>query len=237
MSPPACSVSIIIPTLNEAATIVDTLLPLQPLRRAGSHEIIVADGGSTDATPDLTRPYADKVIMAPRGRAKQMNAGAKQAEGEILLFLHADTQLPLASPVDLELQLQKHNKVWGHFQAHLSGSSPWLRIIGIMMNYRSRCTAIATGDQAIFVRKDCFDAAGGYPDIPLMEDIALSKRLKQISRPLALPDHVITSSRRWEQQGIAKTVLLMWRLRLAYFFGADPTVLARIYYPSRRDSN
>jgi rSAM/selenodomain-associated transferase 2 len=219
--------SIIIPALNEAAGIEATLRPLQPLREQG-HEIIVANGGSEDATVALATPLCDRLVHAPRGRARQMNEGARYACGNYLLFLHADSVLPDYAPSLISTALQSHT--WGRFDVRLSGRHWLLRIIEFMMNLRSRLTGIATGDQAIFVMRGLFEELGGYPDLALMEDIELSKQLKRHGPPACLKQKVLTSSRRWEARGILKTVLLMWRLRLAYFFGIHPEQLHRHYY-------
>ncbi len=219
-------VSIIIPTFNEADNIVATLRPLQSLRQQG-HEIIVADGGSSDETIKLARPLAEHVIDSPKGRAQQMNSGAQQASGVMLLFLHADTLLP-NNAVEL-IQENLKTKSWGRFDVRLSGRQPFLRVVELMMNWRSRLSGIASGDQAIFVRRELFTQLGGYADIPLMEDIDISKRLKRYSRPACIKTKLTTSSRRWEEYGIIKTIILMWRLRLAYFFGTKPEQLARLY--------
>lgn len=220
--------SIIIPALDEANGIAETLQHLQVLRRRG-HEIILVDGGSRDATATLARPWVDQVIHSARGRAVQMNTGARVTRGNVLLFLHADTQLP--PDADRLILSALGKRQWGRFDVRLSGTRPLLRIIEGMMNGRSRLTGIATGDQAIFVRRDSFQAVGGFPAIPLMEDIALSHALKKLGRPQCLRARVITSSRRWEQRGLVRTILLMWRLRLAYWLGADPARLAKRYYP------
>ncbi len=221
--------SIVIPALNEAQTIRQTLLPLQPLRRNG-HEVILCDGGSDDATTTLATALTDQVINSPRGRARQMNAGALQASGELLLFLHADTQLPAGAADQIARVIQKGPNRWGRFDVRLSGRAPLLRVVERMMNWRSRLSGIATGDQGIFVTKELFQQVGGFPEIELMEDIALSRLLKRHSPPACLKECVTTSSRRWEQQGIIRTILLMWRLRLAYFCGAAPQRLARLYH-------
>ena len=222
------SLSIIIPALNEAAHITATLENLQPLRRRGA-EVIVADGGSTDATVSLAQNTADRVIAAERGRARQMNAGAAVAQGEILCFLHADTRLPENADGLMIGGLSRSRRSWGRFDVNIAGRHPMLKVIATMMNWRSRLTGIATGDQALFITRSLFEAAGHFPDIPLMEDIALSRQLKVYSRPLCIAHRLTTSGRRWEQQGLWRTVLLMWRLRLAYWLGADPRELAARY--------
>jgi len=221
--------SIIVPTLDEAPGIATTLAALRPLRDAG-HEVIVVDGGSRDASEAIARPLADCVIASPPGRARQMNAGACTAHGELLLFLHADTRLPAGAERMILEGLHASGKGWGRFDVRLSGGHPLLRVVESMMNWRSRLTGIATGDQAIFIRRDWFKAAKGFPDIPLMEDIALSCTLKRRGPPLCLGAPVVTSSRRWEEQGIISTILLMWYLRLLFFLGVDPARLVTRYY-------
>ncbi len=221
---PAVNFSIIIPTLNEEKTIEPYLLALQPLR--GNCEIIIADADSA-STHYPHAHLADKIITSAQGRARQMNAGASRANGDILIFLHADTYLP-----EHALQLiEQHigNKQWGRFDIQLSGTHAMLAVIAWMMNLRSRLTGIATGDQAIFATRAAFAAAGPYPDIALMEDIALSAALKKIGPPLCLNAKVLSSGRRWERYGLYRTILLMWSLRLRYFFGADPQLLAALY--------
>ena len=220
--------SIIMPVLNEGEGIAAALDALAVLRSLGT-EVMVVDGGSRDATIQRARLRADRVIAAPRGRALQMNAGAENASGDVLLFLHADTRLPADADHVVLNGLERSRRVWGRFDVEIEGWSPLLRIIAGVMNLRSRLTGVATGDQAIFARRDAFQAAGGFPAIPLMEDIELCKRLKRLSRPLCLRERVITSGRRWEKHGVLNTIVLMWRLRLAYFCGADPKELARLY--------
>lgn len=222
------SLSIIIPVLNEAGIIVSALSRLQSLRAAG-HEIIVVDGGSNDGTPVLSEPFANRVISSPRGRACQMNAGAKIATGGILLFLHADTILPKNADQLILQGMTQTGKGWGHFDVSLSGRHLLFRIIEWLMNLRSRITSIATADQAIFVERGLFGAVQGFPEIELMEDIALCKILKRTGKPLCLWHRVLTSSRRWEKNGILRTVLQMWLQRLAYFLGVNPRHLARCY--------
>jgi rSAM/selenodomain-associated transferase 2 len=223
------SLSIIVPALNEAADIVSFLQSLQPLRREGV-EVILADGGSRDDTVALAAPLVDGSLTAPRGRAFQMNAGASTAKGEVLLFLHADCRLPGGANRLILEGLRETGRSWGRFDVRLSGAQPLLRAIEFFMNLRSRFTGIATGDQALFMTRRAYRAAGGFPAIALMEDVAMSARLKRTGKPLCLSARVTSSSRRWERGGIARTVVLMWRLRLAYFLGADPERLARIYY-------
>lgn len=223
--------SIIVPTLNEAYGVLDTLRPLQPLRRRGV-EVVVADGGSVDATVERARPLADRVVVVRRGRAAQMNAGASVSSGDILWFLHADTLVNPDSADRIEQALTAGG-IWGRFDVRLSGH-PWtLRIVEWAMNLRSRLTGIATGDQGIFVRRSVFRQVGGFPNIPLMEDIALSRSLRRVARPVCIREAIATSSRRWEENGIWRTVWLMWRLRLAFWLGADPAALHRRYYGDR----
>ena len=218
--------SIIVPALDEAAQIAATLEALAPLRAAG-HEVIVVDGGSADATAAIAAPLADRVIQAPRGRARQMNAGAAIAAGDALLFLHADTRLPAHAAELVRDALARRG--WGRFDVRIEGRSRWLAVVAFCMNWRSRLTGIATGDQAMFMHRAVFARAGGFADIALMEDVALSARLKTISAPACIAARAVTSGRRWERRGVLRTVLLMWRLRLAYFFGARPEDLARRY--------
>jgi rSAM/selenodomain-associated transferase 2 len=222
--------SIIIPTLNEAQAIVNCLTALQPLRNFC--EIIVVDGGSMDNTKRLAQPFADKVMSSAKGRAIQMNTGAESAEGDVLIFLHADTFLP-NDALDNITQACNNNARWGRFDVQLSGKHPMLNVVALLMNWRSRITGIATGDQAIFVNKQLFESVGRFPVIPLMEDIALSKKLKKITPPSCLKTKVMSSGRRWEQFGMARTILLMWSLRLRYALGADPQTLAILYSKGR----
>ena len=219
--------SIIIPTLNEAKCIGQTLGALQPYR-SENVEIIVVDGGSRDDTMALTNSLADLNLKSWRGRANQMNFGASKAGGQYLIFLHADTLIPENAFESLQNTLLQ-GAIWGRFDVTLSGKQRTLRMVESLMNWRSRWSGIATGDQAIFVKSDIFETIGGFPEIPIMEDIAFSKKLKAITRPVCLNEKVISSSRRWEAHGIFRTILLMWLLRLKYFFGVDPTQLAKKY--------
>jgi len=223
-------ISIIIPVLNEAGLLVQTLSALQPFRQRG-HEVIVVDGGSKDDSIAISNPYADRIIRTPRGRSRQMNGGAKLASGGILLFLHADTFLPEDADRLIIEGINGREKTWGRFDVRLSGRHPLLRIIEFLMNWRSRLSRIATGDQAIFVKREIFEAIGGFSEIDLMEDIALSKILKRVGQPICLWQRVLTSSRRWEEKGLLNSILLMWFLRLAYFYKVNPKGLAKLYYP------
>lgn len=229
-------ISIIIPVLNEAQNIQAFLQKLQPLREQG-HEIVLVDGRSQDNTCVLARPYVDRMISSDKGRAKQQMMGAKMATGQVFLFLHADTALPqradqiiLTALYSAQFSTSSRDSLWGRFNVRLSGSHWFFRIIEQMMNWRSCLTGIATGDQAIFVTKKLYNDVGGIPAIDLMEDIAFSKRLRKLSKPVCLKSSVITSSRRWEKNGILKTVLFMWSMRLQYFFGVKPELLVKKYY-------
>jgi rSAM/selenodomain-associated transferase 2 len=235
MQAPQASLSIVVPVLDEAAEIAATLGDLAGLRQRGA-EIIVVDGGSRDATRSLAAAYADRVIDAPRGRALQMNAGARAARGATLLFLHADTRLPREALDAIASGLESSGHEWGRFDVEISGGGAMLAVVAFMMNARSRLTGIATGDQAIFVRRAAFADSGGFPEIALMEDVALSKVLKRRSPPLCLRERVVTSGRRWQRHGILRTIVLMWRLRLAFALGADPRRLARRYDVDRSGS-
>src|SRR5262245_10811394 len=210
--------SIIVPVLNEGDGIAVALDALADLRALGT-ELIVVDGGSRDATIQQATLRADQVVRAPRGRALQMNAGTERASGDVLLFLHADTRLPAEADRIVLNGLDRSRRAWGRFDVKIEGRSPLLPVVAQLMGLRSRLTGIATGDQAIFVRREAFQAVGGFPAIALMEDIALCKRLKRLGRPLCPRACVTTSGRRWEKNGVLGTILLMWRLRLAYFFG------------------
>lgn len=220
--------SIVVPVLDEAGGIVASLDALQPYRRWG-HEVIVVDGGSRDDTVALATPRCDRLVVASRGRASQMNVGAQVASGDVLVFLHADTRLPDRADALIEEGLSVPGAIWGRFDVRIEGASRWFPVIAALMNLRSRWTGMATGDQAIFVKRAVFDAMGGYADIALMEDLALSRALRRRAPPVCLRDRVLTSGRRWERHGVVRTILLMWRLRLAWWLGANPERLARRY--------
>lgn len=222
------TLSIIIPCLNEAQVIRSILQSLQAARFRGV-EVIVVDGGSDDGTRQIADDISDKMLITNPGRACQMNAGATAATGDVLWFLHADSGVMDHFPEVILNALDNSSASWGRFDVRLSGSHKMLRVIEFMMNWRSRLSGIVTGDQGLFVRKTLFQDVGGFPEIALMEDIKLSSMLKRHSRPLALKDKLVTSSRRWEQSGMLRTVWLMWRLRLAFFLGADVEKLAQRY--------
>ena len=224
----AAVLSIVMPVLNEAAGLGAALQALAPLKARGV-QLIVADGGSKDGTVALAQAAGALVVDAPRGRAMQMNAGAQVASAEVLLFLHADTLLPDDADLLITQAVASGKTVWGRFDVRISGRSRLLQMVATFMNLRSRLSDIATGDQAIFMTHAAFDAVGGFPAQPLMEDIEISNRLRQLSRPACLRAKVVTSGRRWETRGVWRTVLLMWRLRFAYWRGAAPERLAELY--------
>lgn len=219
-------ISVIVPTLDEAEGIAATIASA---RAPAVREIIVVDGGSSDGTVDVARQHADAVLRAPRGRAAQMNAGAAVAHGEVLLFLHADSRLPRGFDAAVLDALTDPPTVGGRFNVRLIPATPLLRAVEALMNLRSRLSRIATGDQAIFVRRGVFEGLGGFESIPLMEDIAFSRALKRRGRIASLRARVETSSRRWLRQGPLRTIALMWWLRGLYFFGVSPERLRRRY--------
>ncbi|MEP7068443.1 MAG: TIGR04283 family arsenosugar biosynthesis glycosyltransferase [Usitatibacter sp.] len=228
MEQPRPPLSVVMPVLDEARGVVAALARLQSLRACGV-EVIVVDGGSADGTALLAAPWCDRLLEAPRGRSAQMNAGAAAARGEVLVFLHADTVLPADALAAVAGGLERSGRAWGRFDVAIAPATPLLALVAVLMNARSRATGIATGDQAIFARRTAFERAGGFPAIPLMEDVALSRALKRQSPPLCLRERAVTSARRWERNGTLRTIVLMWRLRLAYALGADPRHLAQRY--------
>jgi rSAM/selenodomain-associated transferase 2 len=224
------NISVVIPALNEEKTIGATLTHLMAIK---AREVIVVDGGSSDRTREIGAEIGATVITGAAGRARQMNAGAQQATGEILLFLHADTRLPPAAFTDIVAALQDSHYLGGHFDVDLDGDHWMLKVIGAMINHRSRITKVGTGDQAIFVRREVFGRMGGFPDIPLMEDIAFCRALKRLGGIACLRSKVVTSARRWEIEGVWRTVLKMWILKLLYLAGVSPVKLKRFYADTR----
>ena len=224
------NVSVIIPVLNEEKTIAATLhalIMLQP------HEIIVVDGGSHDRSREICRQLGAQVLSSERGRARQMNYGARYATGDILLFLHADSQLPDSAFQDIAAALSDGCCLGGRFDVELEGSHWMLKVVGALINYRSRATKVGTGDQAIFVRRAVFTQVGGYPDIPLMEDIALCRLLKRLGGIACLRSRVVTSARRWESDGVWRTIFRMWTLKFLYLAGVSPVRLKQFYADTR----
>lgn len=220
--------SVIVPVLNEAQQMPELLADLQPLLRQGC-EVIVVDGGSADGSYAIAQASSFKVLQSAQGRARQMNAGADVANGDVLLFLHADTRLPQDAAALIDQALGNHRRCWGRFDVCISGQAWMLRVVSRCMNWRSHLSGIATGDQAIFMLRSAFEAVQGFPDQPIMEDIEISKRLGRLSRPACIGHCATTSGRRWETRGVWRTILLMWRLRWAYWRGAPAQQLARLY--------
>lgn len=221
------TITVIIPTLNEESAIAQTVRHTASL---GFDHILVVDGGSCDQT----RALADglglaRVLTAQPGRARQLNTAAKISRGDILLFLHADTLLPDTAKQNIESALADPVIVGGRFDVRFDSPSTWGRVISRFMNLRSRLTRISTGDQAMFVRRNIFEQLGGFSEIPIMEDIEFSTRLKRTGPTRALRETVTTSFRRWEQQGALRTILLMWTLRFLYWMGVSPEHLAHLY--------
>lgn len=222
------SLSVIVPMLNEQCSLPELLSHLSALRAEhAAIEIVLVDGGSHDESVAMAEAAGFRVVHSPRGRARQMNAGAQASYGECLLFLHADTRLPPQALKQLQQALVRGG--WGRFDVSISGSARMLRVVGFMINLRSRLSGIATGDQAMFVRRDRFEQVGGFPDQPLMEDIELSKRLRRYEHPQCLRARVTTSGRRWMDYGVWRTIFLMWRLRWAYWRGVSAEQLAKLY--------
>jgi len=229
----ALSIAVIIPTLNEERIVSHALLALQPFQ---FQEIFIVDGGSEDRPTELAHSHLrgvscghTDVLIGRRGRARQMNAGAEQAKADVLIFLHADTTLPSTALVDIERAINQHDCVGGRFDVQFQPDRGWASVISRLINLRSRLSRISTGDQAIFVRRTVFHELGGYTDIPLMEDIDLSHRLKQRGPIAAVRSKVTTSFRRWEQHGPLRTILHMWSLRFLYWIGIRPERLKHYY--------
>ena len=223
------ALSIVMPVLNEAETLPATLAELQPMRRRGA-ELILVDGGSGDDSRLLAAPLVDLILTAPKGRARQMRAGAARASGRVLWFLHADIRVPGQADRAI-LAAVAGGAEWGWFDLSLSGNRPTLRMVAWLMNRRARLSRIATGDQGLFVTRAAYRAVGGFPELPLMEDLGMSQRLKRrAGAPTVLAGPLLASSRRWEAHGVWRTITLMWWLRLCFWLGADPAWLERVYY-------
>jgi len=232
------NLSIIVPLLNEADNLPELMAHIVRLDPV-PQQVILVDGGSVDGSVAIAKEMLKStetaqsiidwhIIDSTVGRAQQMNAGAVLATGDVLLFLHADTELPADAIDNVQQAIAQYD--WGRFDVRLDSREPLLSIVGLMINQRSRLMSIATGDQAIFVKRSVFDDLGGYPDQPLMEDIELCKRLKKIARPACLKSKVITSARRWQQHGTWRTIFLMWQLRFDYWRGVSPDILKQRYY-------
>ncbi len=224
------NLSVIVPVLNEEITVEATL---QALVALAPYEIIIVDGGSRDRTREICRRFAVEVLSSERGRARQMNFGARRASGDVLLFLHADTRLPESALDDIDAALSDPRYLGGRFDVELPGAHWMFKMIAALINYRSRATKIGTGDQALFVRRDIFDLIGGYPDIPLMEDIVFCRALKGMGNIACLRSRVVTSARRWERDGVWRTILRMWMVKLCYFAGVSPSRLKQFYADTR----
>ncbi|MGB7948756.1 MAG: TIGR04283 family arsenosugar biosynthesis glycosyltransferase [Candidatus Binatia bacterium] len=223
-------ISIVIPVLNEEKHITATVAALP---RSQPHELVIVDGGSSDRTAEICNRLGATVLVSSRGRARQMNFGARRASGDVLLFLHADTRLPDSAFDDIQQALSNPQCVGGRFDVQLDGAHWMLGVIGAMISLRSRLSQVATGDQAIFVRREVFAELGGYPDIPLMEDVAFSRALKRKGRVACLRSRVLTSARRWERDGVWRTILKMWALKSLYLAGISPLRLKRYYGDTR----
>ena len=217
--------------LNEAAAIASTLVALR--RGAPDAEIVVVDGGSIDASVAQARPLCDALIVASRGRARQMNAGARASHGDAIAFVHADTIVPPTFAADIASALSDSAAVGGRFDVELDDRAIPYRIIGAMISLRSRLSRTGTGDQAIFVRRAIFDRLGGFPELELCEDLEFSRRMKRAGRVACLRARVTTSARRWNRDGVVRTVVRMWLIRAMYLLGVPPARLKRMYSDTR----
>ena len=233
----SASIAVVIPTLNEERVLSRTLLAVRQLR---FDEVVLVDGGSRDRTVSIAQGQLQglglqpaTVLVAEQGRARQMNAGARATQSGVLLFLHADTLLPPETRKEMERVLENPKYVGGWFDVRFEDDRGWAWLVSRLMNWRSRWSGIATGDQAIFVRRSVFDDLGGFADVPLMEDVELTRRLKRAGSMAALRSQVTTSFRRWDQQGAPRTILQMWFLRFLYWVGVPPKMLQQFYVPIR----
>ena len=223
---PGAGVSVVIPVLNDATSLRRLLGDLRDFGDPAL-EVVVVDGGSEDDSASVASA-AGRVVAAPRGRGIQLAAGADEANGDWVWFLHADTRVSAAAVVELVGRLDA--PAWGFFGVRLDDGSWPYRMIERTMSWRSAASGIATGDQGIFVHRELLDAVGGVPRQPLLEDVELCRRLRRLAKPVLMSERLVASSRRWERHGVARTILLMWWLRFRYFVGADPATLARRYY-------
>jgi rSAM/selenodomain-associated transferase 2 len=223
--------SVVVPMLNEASAIANTLGAIR--RGAPDAEIVVVDGGSTDASVAAAQPLCDYVFVATRGRARQMNAGARASHGDVLVFVHADTIVPSTFAADIASALLDPAVLGGRFDVKLDATALPYRVIGAMISLRSRISRTGTGDQAIFVRRDIFDRLGGFPDLELCEDLEFTRRLKRTGRIACLRTQVTTSARRWSRDGVVRTVFRMWMIRAMYLLGVPPARLKRMYADPR----
>ncbi len=231
------TLSIIVPVLNQSRTMIDTMSALKPFRQRGA-EIIVVDGGSDDDTAVLAHPFADRVVKGPRGRAAQMNEGAKVASGFIFLFLPTDTTLPADADTQVMIGRARDTSVWGRFDMRLTGRHPLLPIVARLLNRRSRSSGIASCEQAIFVQRETFFRIGGFTDIPVMEDVEISKRLRAISPPICVTSRVTVPAKRFDRDGLWTTLRTMWIMRLRYRMGMKPEeILKRYVEPKPRPAS
>ena len=226
---PPC-ISVIIPTLNEAAVIEKTL---RGLPRREDLERIIVDGGSSDDTAERAMPFVDKVLVTEAGRARQMNAGARAAGGDVLLFLHADSRLADGAFDAITRTLEDPTVAGGAFALAIDSPRPALRLVSAAANWRTRLTGVPYGDQGLFVRRSVFERLGGYPEWPLLEDLEFGRRLKADGKVMILSDPVTVSSRRWDKEGIGCTTLRNQIFVVLYFMGVSPVRLARWYRPIR----
>jgi rSAM/selenodomain-associated transferase 2 len=197
------------------------------------YEIIIVDGGSADRTRELAGQFQVKVISSDRGRGRQMNRGASEASGDVLLFLHADTRLPASALNDIKAALGEPRYLGGRFDVELAGAHWLLPLVGRLISYRSRISKVATGDQALFVRRQVFERIRGFPDMPLLEDVAFCRTLKRLGEVACLRSRVVTSARRWEVDGVWRTIFRMWIIKLLYLVGVSPARLKQFYADTR----
>jgi len=227
------SLSVIIPALNEVENIGETI---ESVGGAVDVEVIVVDGGSSDGTREAARSRGARVISSARGRGAQMNGGARVARGEVLLFLHADTRLPPGFDRYARETLARAGVAAGAFRLHIMGDLTGLSFLEKTANLRSRFLQFPYGDQAIFLKRDLFGQMGGFPDIPIMEDFELVRRLHRRGRVVTVPVAVATSARRWERLGVVRATLINYAIVLLYYLGVSPSRLTRWFRPPEGSS-